>query len=130
MTANCTQGLQTLDAIFEGRYSTTLQASGGRIVDMVKSSLFHHSSGLRPWLRPVKGTGPIYMAQCTRHLFETTARKLVADNPRVQFRHGASVTGLLFGEASCVQGAAAAAAAADVPSEHKNVNGEWVPGAQ
>jgi hypothetical protein len=122
------QGLLTLDAIFEGSYSTTLQASGGRIVDMLQHCLGHHpASGIGPWLRhgPINGNNPIYMALCTRHLFETTASKLVADNPRVRFQFGASVTGLLFGEASCVH---SAAAAADHVTEHKNVTGECFPG--
>ncbi len=118
------QGLQTLDAIFDGRYSTTLQASGGRIIDMLQNILGHHpASGLGPWMRRGKDnvTPPILMALCTRHLFETTARKLLAENPRVQFRYGAPVTGLLFGADSCNAGAAAAA---DVATEHKSVAGE------
>lgn len=122
------QGLLTLDAIFEGRYSTTLQASGGRIIDMLKHGLGHHpASGLGPWLRhgPTKGTNPIHMALCTRHLFEASAHKLVADNPRVRFQYGASVTGLLFGETSCAHGAAAAA---DRVTEHRNVTGECFQG--
>jgi hypothetical protein len=113
-----------MDAIFEGRYSTTLQASGGRIIDMLTHILAHHpASGLGPWLRrgPIKGTDPLPFAMCTRHMFETTAYKLVDENPRVQFRYGATVTGLLFGGASCADGAAACS---DLPSEHKNVTGE------
>src|SRR5690348_12741906 len=118
------QGLQTLDAIFDGRYSTILQASGGHIINMLQSRLAHHpASGLGPWLRPGPGEDapPIHMALCTRHLFETTAYKLVSDNPRVKMRCGTPVTGLLFGEQSRNPGAAAAA---DLPTKRKNVTGE------
>jgi hypothetical protein len=116
--------LQTLDAIFKGRYFTTLEASSGLIIDMLQHIVAHHpASGLGPWLRrgPMKGTDPIPFVRCTRHMFETTAYKLVTSNPRVQFRYGATVTGLLFGEADCANGAAAAA---DLPNEHQNVTGE------
>lgn len=47
-----------------------------------------------------------------RHLFETTARQLLSDNPRVQFVYGATVSGLLFEGDSCEQGATVVAAAA------------------
>lgn len=71
--------MQTLDAIFEGRYCTTLEASSGRIIDMLQHIVAHHpASGLGPWLRrgSMKGTDPIPFAMCTRHMFETTAYKL------------------------------------------------------
>jgi hypothetical protein len=46
-------------------------------------------------------------------LFETTARKLLSENPRVEFLYGTTVTGLLFdGEHGGGDGAAAAAATA------------------
>lgn len=51
-----------------------------------------------------------------RHLFETTARRLLADNPRVEFVYGVTVTGLLFdgdGTQAAEAEAEAAAAAAD-----------------
>jgi hypothetical protein len=53
---------------------------------------------------PVKE--PIVMGLCSRHLFETTARQLLCEEPGVEFVYGVSVTGLEFA------GTAAAAAAA------------------
>lgn len=70
-----------------------------------------------------------------RHLFETTARKLVSENPRVEFSYGTTVTGLLFegndkGDNGC-QGDSAAAAAAGAgrgtaDKLGKAVTGGWV----
>lgn len=123
------QGLRTLDTIFAGRYSTALQASGGHIIDMLQHVLAHHPvSGPGPWLRhtppQAAAAEPIYTALGTRHLFETTARNLLSDNPRVEFLYGTSVAGLLFeDDDSCAPGAAAAAAASDLPSQHKAVTG-------
>lgn len=58
--------------------------------------MHHPASGIQAWLRhnPVKEN--ITVAICTRHMFETTARKLLGKNPRVQFVYGLDVTGLLF----------------------------------
>jgi hypothetical protein len=52
-----------------------------------------------------------HVAPC-RHLFETTARKLLADNPRAEFVYGVTATGLVFGE----EGVHDAAAATDSPA--------------
>jgi hypothetical protein len=113
------QGLQLFDEIFGGRYSKHLQAAGARIVDHYKSALIHHPKmGLKPLLRHIPAKEPNTGALCTRHLFESTARKLVADNPRVQFMYGASVTGLVFGEEGADK-----AAAADDDAAHKTVTG-------
>jgi hypothetical protein len=113
------QGLQLFDEIFDGRYSKHLQAAGARIVDHYKSALIHHPKiGLKPLLRHIPAKEPNTGALCTRHLFESTARKLVADNPRVQFLYGASVTGLVFEEEGADK-----AAAADGDSAHRTVTG-------
>jgi hypothetical protein len=66
---------------------------------------------------------PAPLAFCSRHLFESTARKLVTDNPKVHFLYGTTVAGLVFGGGhACVAGGAAgdkpaAPAAATVTGE-------------
>lgn len=93
------QGLQLFDEIFAGDFSKLLQAAGARLVDHYDSSIIHHPRiGLKPLLRHIQAKEPNTGALCTRHLFESTARKLASDNPRVQFVYGASVAGLVFGE--------------------------------
>jgi len=103
------QGLQLYQEIFNGQFCPSLVASGGHLGNAVDEAVLHHpATGLQPWLRGIPTKHPIMAASATRHLFETTARRLVSDNPRVTFMYAAAVTGLLFEE----QGRDAAAAAA------------------
>jgi hypothetical protein len=91
------QGLFAYDEVFDGRFIQALADSGGNLTTQYPSIVMHHpASGIQPWLRhnPVKEN--ITVAICTRHMFETTARKLLGGNPRVQFVYGLGVTGLLF----------------------------------
>lgn len=69
----------------------------------------HPISGYVPWLRNTAPKEQAYSVSCTRHLLETTTRKLLADNPRVEFMYGASVAGLVF-EGEGVGGHVAASA--------------------
>jgi hypothetical protein len=91
------QGLITFDDIFDGRYKQALSAAGCNIANNHPCVIFHHpSSGIQPWMRHVKVKEDLPVAICTRHMFETTARQLLRENPRVQFVYGLDVTGLLF----------------------------------
>lgn len=104
------QGLCAYDDIFQGRFTKALIAAGANVVPLYGSYLFCHPiSGYLPWLRNTTPKEQAYSAICTRHLLETTTRKLLADNPRVEFMYGASVTGLVF-EGEEVGGVVAASA--------------------
>lgn len=94
------QGLQTYDDFFDGRFSKGLAAAGGNLTNHYPCAIMHHpASGIKPWLRnPALKKENIPVAICTRHVFETTARQLVAENPKVQFVYGQGVTGLLMSE--------------------------------
>jgi len=115
-TPLCMQGLQLYEEIFKGQFCPSLVASGGHLVNAVDEIVVHHpATGMQPWLRGIPTKQPIMAAIATRHLFETTARKVVSDNPRVTFMYAAAVTGLLFEEQEC--DAAAAAADNQCPEE-------------
>lgn len=122
-----------LDEIFEGRFSKALQAAGANIVNHHASAIVHHpASGVQPWLHhQTAGTEPVHVAMCTRHLFETTVRQLVSDNPKISISTGASVAGLVF-EGDAGGGgdgtAGAAAAADDVGGDGKAVTGGCLRG--
>lgn len=92
------RGLVSLDATFQGRYTPALEAAGGVLANLLTEGRSIH---------PVYGrflvnyaAKPITVAFGTRHLFEQTARKLVASNDRVQFMYGATAAGLEFGGAA------------------------------
>lgn len=92
------QGLTLYDQVFDGRFQKALQSNGAIIDNMLDCTIFHHpASGQQPWLRgmPAQAIPAVF---CSRHVFETTARQLLADNPRVRFVYGASVSGLVFEE--------------------------------
>jgi hypothetical protein len=80
--------------------------------------LYHHARLVHPqygcWMPHNKSAAPVSTAFCTRHVFESTARHLVAENERVEFVYGAKAVGLQFEEA-----AAAAAADAGGPSSQQ-----------
>lgn len=90
----------TYDAIFNGQYKQALCVAGCNMTNNHPNVVFHHpASGIQPWLRHVKVKEDIPVAICTRHMFETTARKLLNENsraPAVQFVYGLGVTGLRF----------------------------------
>lgn len=96
---HCSQGLMTYDDIFDGKFTPMLAAGGGNITTHHQGIIFHHpSTGLRPWLRHIPlHNGEIPAAFCTRHLFETCTRKLVMENPKIQFQYGVVVSGLQIG---------------------------------
>lgn len=82
-------------------------------------------------MTPTKGTLMVTMS--SRHTFEKTARKLVQDNRKVEFKYGASVAGLLFEDVSVGadkktdEKAAAAADSVDSTAQAKTVTGALVP---
>ncbi|WIA20116.1 hypothetical protein OEZ85_005967 [Tetradesmus obliquus] len=99
-------GLASLNRIFGGRYSPALEAAGTPMLQLFKHArLVHPTYGC--WLPRNASAAPVATAFCTRHMFESTARQLVAGNERVEFVHGAKAVGLQFEEDA---GAAAAAA--------------------
>lgn len=116
------QGFQLYEEVFKGQFCPRLVASGGHLVNATEEAVVHHpATGMQPWLRGFPTKQPIMAATATRHLFESTARSLVSDNPRVTFMYAAAVTGLLFGEQEC--GAAAAAGDNPCPEDRKQVTG-------
>lgn len=99
-------GLASLNRIFGGRYSPALEAAGTPMLQLFKHArLVHPTYGC--WLPRNASAAPVATAFCTRHLFESTARQLVAGNERIELVYGAKAVGLQFEEEA---GAAAAAA--------------------
>jgi hypothetical protein len=86
------------DDIFDGQFTPMLAAGGATMTTQHQSVIFHHpSTGLQPWLRNIPlQKGEIPVAFCTRHLFETSARKLVMEILKVEFKYGVVVAGLQF----------------------------------
>lgn len=93
------------------------------MVSQYHNMLVHHpASGLQPWLRHIPTQRPLNGLLGTRHLFETTARRLVTEDNdkdssapghRVKFVYGVTVEGLLFdSQDEGRQGAAASDAGA------------------
>lgn len=114
MYSVCLQGLQLYDDIFDGRFSTALKRAGGKVVNQFESYILcHPATGLQPWLHTADIKQPIPVAIATRHLFESTARGLLSEDPRVEFKYGKVVTGLLF---------AGPEAEAPVEKEHEEEN--------
>jgi len=108
-TPLCMQGLQLYEEFFKGQFCSSLVASGGHLVNAVNEAVVHHpATGMQPWLRGIPTKQPIMAATATRHLFESTARKLVSDNPQVTFMYAATVTGLLFEQQAFLETGAAA----------------------
>jgi hypothetical protein len=114
-------GLKSLDNIFSGRYSTALTAAGAPMLDLFYNArLVHPQYGC--WIGTNATAQPQKVAFCTRHLFESTARQLVAGNARVELVYAAKVTGLQFEDATSAAGGAAAAAGSG-PAPQKAVTG-------
>jgi hypothetical protein len=112
-------GLKSLDNIFSGRYSTALAAAGAPMLDLFKNArLVHPQFGC--WIGRNASAAPVRVAFCTRHLFESTARQLVAGNTRVDLVYGAKAVGLQLEDA---QPAGGAAAAGSHPTPQKAVTG-------
>jgi hypothetical protein len=72
-------GLASLNRIFGGRYNLALAAAGAPMLE-----LFTHARLVHPkygcWLPRNASASLVETAFCTRHLFESTARQLVAGN--------------------------------------------------
>jgi hypothetical protein len=94
------QGLMMYDDIFDGKFTPMLAAAGANMTTNHKGIIFHHpATGSKPWLRNIPlCNGELPAAFCTRHLFETSTRKLVMENPKVDFKYGVTVAGLQIKE--------------------------------
>lgn len=95
-------GLQSLDTTFQGRYTPALQAGGGIVVN-----LFTEGRSVLPKYGATlvnHQAKPLMVAFCTRHLFEQTARNLVASNQRVEFVYGTPAAGLDVGGVTTARG--------------------------
>lgn len=87
-----------MDELFDGRFLKQVTAAGGRFVSTPGSLLtFHPRTGLLPWRHNPDPMAKTRVLFATRHLVESTTRRLLADNPRVQMMYEAAVTGLVFG---------------------------------
>eukprot|EP00775_Hariotina_reticulata_P002252 gene2252-2564_t len=99
------KGLSVVDEVFGGRFITALKDGGGNVVDMSSAVLyFHPDCGPLPWQRNHQPQQPLMSAMCSRHLIETTARKLLVTNPKVLVKYGSAVTGLMFDNSSAAEG--------------------------
>lgn len=75
------------------------------------------STGVLPWKVHVPPNQVITIGFCSRHLFESTTRKLVTASPKVHFLYGTTVASLVFG------GGEVACGAGDKPVDVKTVTG-------
>jgi hypothetical protein len=91
------------------------------MLDLFKNArLVHPQFGC--WISRNASAAPVQIAFCTRHLFESTARQLVAGNKRVELVYGAKAVGLQLEDVQSAGGAAAAAGRSQ-PLPQKAVTG-------